>query len=301
MRSPITWFGGKGAMAAKLRGYLHAPHTTYVEVFGGGASLLFDRAPAPVEVYNDLDGRLTNLFRVLQDPDLFEVFRRRIEAIPRGKRHWEAARCLSSCPAVGEVTRAAAFFVLARQSFGGIPGNSWGATVGSTSGGQAQSTSAWRNTVNRLPEIHDRLLRVQIDNADFRKLIRHYDRPETLFYLDPPYLPETRRDGGYACELTAADHRELLALVAMIEGMAMISGYPSDLYDQALGGWRRDEFRVTAKAQGNTRAIGNQGSGGLHQQRFQRTEVVWMNPRLAERVAALAERDRPKPVKSRRL
>jgi len=284
MRSPIIWLGSKGSLCAKLRPYLAAPHRTYCEVFGGGASLLLDRTtPAPVEIYNDLDGRLTGLFRVLADPDLFAAFERKVQATPYAKLTRDAAQCLAKCPAVDEVSRAAAFFVLCRQSFGGMVNkSSWGSSVAATTAGQAQSTAAWMNTIRRLPEIHRRLMKVQIENAHFRNVIPHYDRPETLFYLDPPYLPETRRAGGYDVEMTEADHAELLELIGGIDGLALVSGYPSRLYDDALAGWRRDEFRVTCRAMGNTRAIGNVGAGGCAGETFKRTEVVWINPRLAK-------------------
>jgi len=286
MRAPIQWFGGKGAMVAKLRKFLTIPHTTYVEVFGGAASLLFDKDPTGIaEVYNDLDGRLVNFFRVLRDPNLFAAFQRRVESAPFAKLEKDGAMCLSRCPAVDQGVQAAAFFTLARQSFGGLlEKSSWGASVASLTAGQAQASAGWMNTINRLPEVSARLRRVQIDNADFRQVIAHYDRPETLFYLDPPYVPETRRAGGYACELTDDDHRDLLRLIKGVKGMVMLSGYPSELYDRELSRWRRDEFNVKTKAQGNTRAIGNQGKGGLADRRFDRIEAVWFNPRLAQRL-----------------
>src|SRR5206468_1945953 len=94
-------------------------------------------------------------------------------------------------------------------------------------------------------------------------VIRQQDGPGTLFYLDPPYLPETRtaRD-VYAHELTADRHAELLAVVRGCKGKVILSGYPSALYDQGLAGWTRYAFDVS-----------NQAAGGPQKRRM--TEVLW--------------------------
>ena len=117
MRSPIMWFGGKGKMTAKLLPLL-TPHRIYVEVFGGGASLLFAKDPAPVEVYNDLNEGLVNLFRVLRDRGQFDEFQRLVALTPYARaeydycrEHWQAQ--------TDPVQRAYQFYVVARMSFGG--------------------------------------------------------------------------------------------------------------------------------------------------------------------------------------
>ena len=285
MRSPIQWLGGKSLMVTKWRKYVTIPHTTYVEVFGGGGSMLFGKDPEGiVEVYNDLDGRLVNFFRVLRDPDLFAVFQRRVESAPLAKLDYATAACLCRCPAADQVTQAAAFFTLARQSFGGMAGKAWGTAVASLAAGQARTVAEWMNVINRLPEVSARLRRVQIDNADFRQVINHYDRPETLFYLDPPYVASTRRGGGYECELTDDDHRNLLSMIKHAQGMVMISGYPSALYDKTLARWRCDKYETKVMTQGCTKTQNNKGKGGMQDKRYDRIEAVWFNPKMARRL-----------------
>jgi len=196
-----------------------------------------------------------------------------------------AAACLCRCPAVDQVTQAAAFFTLCRQSFGGlISSSSWNTSVASLTAGQAQATAGWTNTINRLPEILQRLRRVQIDNADFRKVIKHYDRPETLFYMDPPYVMSTRKAGKYECELTDNDHRDLLHLIKHVRGMVLLSGYTSALYERELARWRCDRYKVKISACGHTQAIDNSGVGGMKNKNFDRVEVVWFNPKMARRL-----------------
>ena len=73
LRSPVRWYGGKGNMVKKLL-KLIPEHKIYVEVFGGGASLLFAKEPSPIEIYNDIDEGLVNFFRVLRDPEKFGKF-----------------------------------------------------------------------------------------------------------------------------------------------------------------------------------------------------------------------------------
>ena len=116
-----------------------------------------------------------------------------------------------------------------------------------------------------LPDVHARLRGVVVENGPAVPLIRREDGPGTLFYCDPPYLPDTRtaRD-AYACEITAADHRQLLDVLTACRGRVMLSGYPSALYEEALAGWTRHAFDVP-----------NHAAGGKTKGR--ETEVVWCN------------------------
>src|SRR3990167_6251247 len=143
MRSPIVWFGGKGHMTTKIIPILvKMPHERYVEPFGGGASILLAKKPKPVEVYNDLDRGLYDFFSVLSDPELFDRFYRRVAVLPYSRQfyseyreEWEEEK--------DKVIRAAKWFVVARQSFSGSFGHSWGSAVTSTKRGMAETCSKW--------------------------------------------------------------------------------------------------------------------------------------------------------------
>ena len=271
LRAPINYFGGKQKMAGKLPP-LFPEHHTYVEVFGGAASLLFAKPSSPVEVYNDLDSNLVNFMSVLRDQDMFSDFYNRACLSPYSRQEWLFCReHLNDDP--DPVERARRFFVVARFSFSGRFGNAFGTCVTGSRRGMAMRASAYQGVLAMLPRLSERMICVLIENRDFRDIIRHYDTENTFFYLDPPYLPEARRSGAYKHEMTAEDHGFLVEMLRGIKGKAMLSGYPSELYDSL--GWRKQEWTAHCYAAGRTKASGLQGIGKASKQ--QRTECAWMN------------------------
>lgn len=272
LRAPINYFGGKQKMAGKLPP-LFPEHHTYVEVFGGAASLLFAKPTSPVEIYNDLDSDLVNFMRVLRDPKLFPEFYHRACLSPYSREEWLYCReHLNDDPNPAE--RARRFFVVARFSFSGRFGNAFGTCVTGSSRGMARPASAYQGVLGILPRLSERMISVLIENRDFRDIIRLYDTENTFFYLDPPYMPETRRSGAYKYEMTAEDHGLLVEMLRGIKGKAMLSGYPNELYDSL--GWKKQEWTVPCSAAGTTRASGLQGVGKVSKLQ-QRTECAWMN------------------------
>jgi len=128
-----------------------------------------------------------------------------------------------------------------------------------------EQASAWLSAVEGLPAAHARLKRVAVLNRDAPVVIRQQDGPGTLFYLDPPYLGQTRAAADvYTHEMTQAQHVELLDLIGNVQGKVMLSGYESDLHARRLGAWNRHQFVVP-----------NQAAGGKQKRRM--TEVVWCN------------------------
>jgi DNA adenine methylase len=254
-------------------------HRIYVEVFGGGASLLLAKEPALVEVYNDLDAGLVNLFRVLRDPALFAEFRRRVQLTPYSRGEFYRYRELwraGQAPA-DPVENAASFFVLARQNFGGMFGKSWGVAVSTSSRGMASEVSKWLSAIDHLPEVAERFLRVQVECLDWRRLLPIYDTAETFFYLDPPYLAATRKDGQYAHELADSDHEALVGALLALKGKALLSGYANPLYAKLeAAGWRRRDYATSCFAAGRTRASGLRGSSSVTD-KAARTETIWAN------------------------
>lgn len=278
MRSPIKWFGGKGRMSAKIVPLLEQiPHTRYVEPFGGGASILLEKRPVDVETYNDLNSAIVDFFRVLCAPDLFAQFHRRVEAAPYSRELYnEALANWETEPDL--IKRVALWFVVARQSFGGLFGSGFGTVVTSSSRGMAETSSNWTTSTEALPRVSARLRRVQIENADWRTILDRYDTPETLFYLDPPYVASTRSDGGYKHEMTDADHSDLVTRLLTIEGKAAMSGYASDLYAPLVdAGWTRQDWHTACHTAGRTKASGIQGAGSATEMQS-RVETMWVSP-----------------------
>lgn len=272
--SPIYWFGGKRYLINKLLPLI-PEHRTYVEVFGGAAWLLLSKPPSPVEVYNDIDSRLVNLFRVLRDPEKFAEFQRLAALTPYSREEWEWCYYHQD-EGDDDVEQAWHFFVVIRQSFAG-KGGDWGYNVRDSSRGMSGVVSAYLSSIERLPEVHARFMRVQIEHDDFRNLIRRYDSPETFFYLDPPYVPTTRRGGGYRHEMSHEDHEDLVRLLLGIQGKALLSGYDNPIY-KALedAGWKRLNFEAVCHAAGRTRQSGLQGEGKVLATQ-KRVESVWFN------------------------
>lgn len=252
-------------------------HHIYVEVFGGGASLLFAKEPSSVEVYNDLDSGLVNFFRVLRDPEMFARLLELCRFTPYSREEFEYCRATWDREA-DDVDKAFRWYVVARMSFSGIFGGSWGMTVASSARGMASGVSKWLSIQELLPSIHKRIMRVQIEHADFRKILQRYDTPRTFFYIDPPYVMETRRSGGYAHELHTEDHQELVTALLDLKGMAILSGYATPLYQPLEdAGWARLDFETVCCAAGRTRASGLQGKGTVKEKQ-KRIETVWLNP-----------------------
>ncbi len=239
-------------------------HLHYVEPYFGGGSVLLVKPPDAVsEVVNDIDGRLTNFWRGLQDPGAFKQFCRRLAATPFSEVEWRAAggRLSDADPLEGAV----AFFIRCRQSLAGRMGSFAPITRARLRRGMNEQASAWWSAIEGLPAVHARLARVVILNRPALEVIRQQDGEQTLFYLDPPYLQETRAaPGTYAHEMSEPDHVELLKAARGVTGMVMLSGYPSALYDGWLAGWRCYRFQQP-----------NHAASGPSKRRM--TECVWTN------------------------
>jgi len=276
MRSPIRWFGGKGNMTKKLL-KLIPPHQIYVEVFGGGASLLFTKKPSPVEVYNDLDSGLVNFFRVLRDPEKFERLHRLVSLTPYSREEYYFCReTWEECK--DDVEQAYRWFVVARMSFSGIFGESWGFTVTQSWRHMTGSCSLWLSAIEGLSQVHERLMQVQIEHKDFREVLSIYDTPNTLFYCDPPYVSDTRRSGKYEHEMSLQDHGELVEILLKLKGKALLSGYRHPIYEPLeQAGWRRYDYETACHAVGKTRKTGILGEG-VAKEKQPRVESVWVSP-----------------------
>lgn len=284
LRTPIRWLGGRGRIVSKLLP-LVPPHHIYVEVFGGGASLLLGKKPSVVEVYNDCDSGLVDFFRVLRDPQKFARFHELVTLTPYSREEYSFCRHTWE-ESDDDVERAFCWFVVARGSFAGVFGAGWGSVVTSNARGMASTSSAWLSAIAMLPAIHERMMRVQIEHSDFREILRRYDTPETFFHVDPPYLLETRRGGGYKHELTLDDHRELVELVLGLQGKAMVAAYAHPVYAPLdAAGWHRHDLLVTCSAAGRTRTSGLLGKGTVIN-RQPRVETIWLSPNCLQEESA---------------
>lgn len=232
------WYGGKFSHLDWLLPLL--PMTThYCEPFAGSASVLINRPPSPVETLNDVDGEITNFFRVLRDEP--ETLIRAIGLTPFSREEFEKA-IEAQDETITDLERARRFFVRARQVRTGLAQTAssgrWAHCVLTSRAGMAGAVSRWLGSVEGLSEITQRLLRVQIENDKAIQVIKRYDSPETLFYCDPPYPHESRGDNkAYGYEMSDAAHRELAEVLHAANGLVAISGYNSPLMDELYGDW----------------------------------------------------------------
>jgi len=257
------WYGGKFSHLKWLLPLLPKSHN-YCEPFGGSAAVLLNREPSPVETYNDVDGEVSNFFRVLRDQN--EELVRIIGLTPFSRE--EFAKALEIDPEISSVERARRFYVRARQVRTGLAQSAtlgrWANCIDTSRAGMAGAVSRWLGAVEDLPEIALRLLRVQIENRPAIEAIKLYDSPNTLFYCDPPYVHETRGDNkAYAFEMTDDEHRELAQTLNSVKGKVAISGYDCDLMNELYPSrkWRKNV--------GEKRTI--------HSTKDKRTEILWTN------------------------
>jgi len=282
VRSPIHWVGGKGNFVSRLLRFI-PEHRVYVEVFGGGASLLFAKERSPVEVYNDIDEGLVNFFRVLRDPEKFGRFYGKVVLTPYSRVEYNYCKqTWRECE--DEVERAYRWFVVARQCFGGHFGAGWGFSINNGKRRVVSVIGQWLSVLEMLPIFHERFMHVLVECMDFRKIIPTYDTEETLFYCDPPYVLTTRRCKLYAYEMSEDDHRELVDLLLKVKGMVMLSGHASDIYKKLEdSGWVRKDFDRASNVIGRTRKTGILGVGSV-KEKAPRVESVWLNTKLVERL-----------------
>ena len=262
LTQPLKWHGGKHYLADQIIA-LMPKHIHYVEPYFGGGSVLLAKDPLdPLhwwgeksfehgisEVVNDQNRELTNFWRVLQREETFAALRRIVEAVPFSQVEWSDADARQHPTADLDVEAAAAFFVRCRESRAGKFNAFATLSRNRTRRNMNEQAAAWMNAIDGLPAVAARLRRVVILNKDAVDVIRQEDGEKTLFYLDPPYLHETRvttRD--YKHEMTVEQHEELLAVIKKCAGKVLLSGYPNKLYDRELAGWRQKDIIIDNKA-----------------------------------------------------
>jgi DNA adenine methylase len=175
------------------------------------------------------------------------------------------------------VQKAVMWFVAARQCFSGVFGAPWARDKEPNRNGKGKTVQTYRSTIERLPEIHDRLKTVTVENGTFQKIIKDFDSPDTFFYLDPPYVPDTRVSKKvYQHEMSISDHEELVECLLKLKGKALLSGYPSPIYGALeCAGWKRRDFPATCTI--SSRHKHENETAEERRKRSQRTECIWMN------------------------
>lgn len=263
-RPLLRYFGGKWRLAPWIISHF-PPHEIYTEVFGGAASVLLRKPRSDQEVYNDLDGELVTLFRVLRSRRADELISS-VALTPFSRAEFDLAYQEDAADDV-EVARR----LIVRSFFGYGGGLSILRRPTSFRSVNRRAGNApvipWAGYPDALRLIVERLQGVTIESRPAVEVLLAQDRPEALHYVDPPYVVETRSGKvssgglhhGYRHDMASSEHMELLEVLNGLTGRVVLSGYPCDAYDATLSGWTR----VTMDARDDSAKT--------------RTEVLWMN------------------------
>ena len=237
----LRYYGGK----FRLGGWIAAnlpPHVSYVEPFGGAAGVLLRKEPSAIEVYNDLDGAVVNFFRVLRERP--QELIRQLRRTPFAREEFD----LSFEPSADPLEEARRFFVLSWQSYGGPcrhASTGWKVQKRPWVKSRANQMGEWHASIRNISAVARRFRSIQIERDDALKVIQRFDTPDTLFYCDPPYPADLRNvswmNKAYTFEFSTSDHVHLANQLKRIQGAAIVSTYPNELYDSLYAGWERVE------------------------------------------------------------
>ena len=264
IKSPFGYFGAKNRIAQQIAREL-PPHNAWVDAFCGSLAVTLGKPPAPIEIINDKDSQVVNLFRQLRDHP--EELCRLVSLTPYSREEFSMARIPAEN--LSELEQARRFLISSMMAINGAFGMSKGGFSYSQSyarRGQEARVSRWNSLPIRLLMVVKRLKKMRIEHRDARDLIKMFlNRPATLLYLDPPYLGT--RSNGYAHEANDEEfHAELLKICKKARCMVLVSGYENDLYSEMLtqeSGWTKTV--LTTKTRNHT------GKDSI------REEILWMN------------------------
>ena len=256
--NPIKYHGGKQYLAKEIIRRF-PEHLHYVEpYFGGGAVLLAKDAPDiedHSELVNDINGDLSIFWSVMSSRILFEEFLQRCRLCGFSEATFdEASTTLGQIDpeTFDPVERALLFFIKYRQSRQGLGKCFATFSKNRTRRGMNEQVSSWLSAIESLPAAHERLQRVVVlAGRDACDVIRSEDSENTFFYLDPPYVQDSRvSKEAYENEMTLADHDELLNALSNLKGKFLLSGYPSELYEDhsSRNCWYRMDITIDNKA-----------------------------------------------------
>lgn len=264
-RPVLRYFGGKFLLAPWIISHMPA-HRVYVEPFGGAASVLMQKPRSYAEVYNDMDSEVVTLFRVLRDREQAAALERSLRLTPFAREEFNLAYQETNEPI--EIARR--LLVRAYMGFGSNAHNSSERTGFRANSHRSGTTGAtdWENYPDCLRSFCERLAGVVIENRDACEVMLQQDSPQTLHFVDPPYIHDTRGvTTAYRFEMSDDQHIALCDILKGLKGMVMLCGYEHPLYERL--GWLR--INRAAHADGAK----------------DRIECLWLNP-AAERATPQA-------------
>lgn len=247
----------------------HFPkHRIYVEAFGGGASVLMQKSRSYAEVYNDKWDTVVNVFQVLRDKESANELERRLRLTPFARTEFVKCNEIDMQSIYDPIEKARLTIFRSFSGFGSASTNAKHSTGFRSNSNRSGTTPAhdWVNYPDQIKQFAERLQGVVIENKCYRNIIDQHDSVETLFYFDPPYVHETRNmqrgNAAYAFEMTDNDHIEMAEKLNQLKGMAVVSGYDCDLYQQLFKDWKLIKRKAFADGAA------------------ERTECLWLNKQV---------------------
>jgi DNA adenine methylase len=227
---------------------LPSQYDSYVELFGGAAHVLMQKkAYKHIECYNDLNGNLVNFW--LQCRDNLELLEERCRSLPYSRDlYYQYHKSLWDGSELEGLERATRWFYVLRSSFSSHDRNTpsgWSAGTKDTTNCSAQ---AYHSAVDLFSQVSMRFRNVMIDNRDFEKVFRQYEKPRALYYLDPPYVDT---EHYYSQAFTMDDHVRLAQLLNATSAYIALSYYPHPILDELYptSHWRRVTWKMPKHAQ----------------------------------------------------
>ena len=236
MQAIVKYPGSKWSIADWIISFF-PQHHSYLEPYFGSGAVLFNKSRSNIETVNDLDGNVVNLFEWIRKAP--EKLAREIYYIPYARQVYEDA---FKAEPEDSFERAVNFYIRLNMGHGfRTNGEKVGWKNDVQGREKAYASQDWVNLPNKILQAAERLRGVQIENRPAVELMKRFNYPNVLVYLDPPYMLGTRHGKQYRCEMDDAGHEELLWTAKKHEGPVLISGYDSELYNRELKDWHREE------------------------------------------------------------
>lgn len=213
-------------------------HHSYVEPFFGSGAVFFNKPLSNIETINDLDGEIVNFFEVIRD--IPKELATKIYMTPYARAAYESAYEQLNKINNSKLNRALNFCIKINMSYGHRCNSKVGWKSDVQGRERAYTLRAWNKLPDIIMEAALRLKETQIEKGSAIEVIRRFNNPRCLIYCDPPYLLEARNvSKQYNYEMSNKDHEDLLNTIIESKSKIIISGYDSDLYNDALKGWRK--------------------------------------------------------------